>query len=302
MDRRRLLLWLPTIIVALAVSAGGAVYSITVSQVQDSADSSLRTLGLYLSQTIHQYVKHSREKVRLTSSRTQLRKLLHKYETDPNPRHLLAVKRILKDAQSATSDFVQLDIHDVTGNILVSTHDAAQPLHDAQITFANLLDADTVSFNHYKMYKDGPLHQLSVALMWDQLIVGYLTVHTRMKDLYAYLSAEREHLADSAVLLVDAKMNNQKAMILNLTESNRDLASKLDSIDIENTNILQTDSSDGVRCYLMSQKLNANNWYLVIAKKESDVIKKLESLQVTYLWILMLSVMGALAITFLVLA
>lgn len=103
------------------VSAGGiALFNFKVN-LDESFYHRLSLAAQGQGQRIKAFIENNKERLKLVASRTQMRISLKNHITQPDPKHVDKMIRILNDAKSSIPYFKTISITDLTGNIVAST-------------------------------------------------------------------------------------------------------------------------------------------------------------------------------------
>lgn len=282
--RGRFFTWFVIVSLLFALVSGIAVYHVTVNQLNREADMALRTLGHTIRDNLDIQLKQAQDRVRLVSSRTQLRRLLATYKKDSNPKHLLVIKRILRDAKGVVSDFQRLDIHDMTGRVLVSTSNKIRDLYAYQATYPKL-KKNEVSLKDYRFVGKEPIHMFSTPLNWNGKRVGYLTVHNKMSGLYDYINEQVKMHSNGWVILLN-EYNDQLRIMNRQQIADRALPKWTDKLQHD---VLQIANWQNERHFVMTQKLRLTDWVLLVERNEKALFLNLEDNQTIFMWILIVS-------------
>jgi signal transduction histidine kinase len=161
------ILWKLMLIMAIAVILTASLISwagfrFARDSLTEQIQYRLETIAHDREARIMAYVNKVHKEVELVSSRTRLRKYLHdnKIEPENTPDFLEGTKRILNDAKSSSSDFIDILITDINGIVVTATND----------------DYLTKDFSENIDYIEGTKHShLGIPQESDKGVFSYLT-------------------------------------------------------------------------------------------------------------------------------
>ncbi|MEG3617669.1 ATP-binding protein [Magnetovibrio sp. PR-2] len=119
--RYKLILTFLLMVISTSLVIGGVALHNFKKSIEAEVSDHLLSVANLQKQRIETFLKHSRERMELVASRTQLRLSLKKHLTNPQDEHIQKMRRILIDAKNSIPDFKSISITTMDNYVIVST-------------------------------------------------------------------------------------------------------------------------------------------------------------------------------------
>jgi len=163
-------------------------YVYTKSVLEEEVLDHLRSVSAIQQHRIEDIVEQNLERIRLVSSRTQLRISLNNYLKSSETQHFKKINLIINDALNSISSFEVISVLDVHGNIITSTLPQRIGLnHQSTDFFKPSLTRNTAQYfyldseNQLKLYLAGPLTM-------DDKVIGMLLIELDVNNMISSLN------------------------------------------------------------------------------------------------------------------
>lgn len=140
------------------------IYFFVKNTLAEDVLSHLESVSFIQANRVDGIIEQNLERLRLVSSRTQLRISLSEYLKNRNKKHLEKLQLIINDALSSISSFSVISILDLSGNVIASTNPDRTNLNYRQFDFYENAKVDNRAEhffldenNNLKIYLSGPL-------------------------------------------------------------------------------------------------------------------------------------------------
>lgn len=163
-------------------------YIYTKNILEKDALDHLRSVSAIQQHRIEDIVEQNLERIRLVSSRTQLRISLNNYLKSHNKNHLEKIRLILDDAISSVSSFDVISILDAQGNAITSSlSQRVGTSYSSSDFFEDAMKRNTAEYffldsdDQIKVYLAGPL-------TYDNRVIGMLLIESDVNNMISSLT------------------------------------------------------------------------------------------------------------------
>ena len=247
-------------------------------------------------------IEQNLERLRLVSSRTQLRISLHEYIKNKDRSHFEKLQLIINDALVSTSSFNIISILDINGNVIASTNPARPSLnYGGYDFFANAkVENNAEHFfldekNQLQVYLSGPLtidDKLVGILLIEsdaQNIVALITDYSGLRKTGETLLGRKTMDGKSALYLTPLRFDQNAALVRKVSLS--DLSNPLSRALQENQKFLTTAIDyRGQEVLASTNYIGKTGWGLVVKIDKTEAFAATHDL-IKYITIITFSLM-----------
>jgi len=233
-------------------------------------------------------IEQNLERLRLVSSRTQLRISLHEYINKKDRSHFDKLQLIINDALVSTGSFNIISILDINGNVIASTNPARSSLNYGNYDFFSNAKVENNAEHFFLDEKNQLQVYLSGPLTINDKLVGILLIESDAHNIvslindYSGLRQTGETLlgrktmdGKSALYLTPLRFDQNAALVRKVNLS--DLSNPLSRALQENQKFLTTATDyRGQEVLASTNYINKTGWGLVVK------IDKTEAFAATY--------------------
>ena len=239
---------------------------------------------------IQNILEQNLERIRLVSSRTQLRISLNKFLNSGDPQAIEKIKLIITDALKSIESFTVMSILDLNGNVLVSTDNDKVGHNYSEYEFFPIAKRQNNAENFFLDEKNNLKLYLSGPLMVDGKTIGILLIESEA-DTIVSLVKDFSGLRQTGETVLGKKSTDDKDVIF-LTPLRFDPgAALIRKASIEDKSIamvkalsasgqLLTTASDyrGHEVLIATNFIPQNSWGLVVKMDEEEALQPIITL------------------------
>jgi len=228
--KQKLLVFMVTIMVAGLLIITIIAYLTTTNALEHRILHHIASVGLLEKNNIEAVLEQNLERLRLVTSRTQMRINLQAYNQNPKPIYQANMNRIIQDVLNNISDFRVISILNLQGEVVASTRPDIIGLNKADYPFFERAQTDEV-VDILFLDDAGTLHQyLTGPLYLEETLLGVLLIEAEMsrlanlnKDQLGLGKNSEVYLANlepdgSALVLTPLKFTPNAALVTRLTD------------------------------------------------------------------------------------
>ena len=150
--------------------------------------SHLNSVSSIQSHRVEGIIAQNLERLRLVSSRTQLRISLNEYSKTGDPAHLKKIQLIINDALESINSFMVISILDKKGNVIVSTEPGRANRNYSKYDFYNSAKKQN-NAEHFFLDNNNELNvHLSGPLTIDKNLIGILLIESDAKNIVSLVN------------------------------------------------------------------------------------------------------------------
>jgi len=255
----------------------------------------LETIASIQEAQVYKVVERNLERLRLVSSRTQLRICMESYNRDGNDEDKDRMRRILLDAKSSISDFNEISILNLDGEVIVSTNKDLEKCSFCNEAFFNSGKVKP----HMDVLLDetyGPFICLSGPLVLEGNLLGVVVVNAKI-DSINVITGDYTGLENTGETTLAKRDENGDALYITSLRFNP-YAAMDETVDKDQLNvpvtqallkneITSTDMIDyrGETVFAATRYIESQDWGVVVKIDESEALASIGSLGNTFLLI-----------------
>lgn len=290
----QLLLFLSTILIFSLFSY--VAYNYDEMRFLDQTKQKLTAIANIQKNRLHQFLEVQEQKVKIITSKTQMRLSLDQYLKTKDEKHLQLLVRILEDTRMNLKNNISLSITDLYGNILVSTDKKAATLHMKIFPKAKELLQEITFDTHTS--PTGSLHFGTRAPVYlDGKILGTIVVDSEISSL-AEISQDYTGLGETGETVI-AKSTANGALFLTPLRFDKEASYKRTiSATKQNAPIIKALNNEigffsstvdyrGVPVYSATQYLENVYWAVIVKVDKEEVEGKLNQYRNELMGVLM---------------
>lgn len=262
-----------------------SVYFVVADNSKNQTEQQLIGLSDGYKQQVSLLLRQNLERVLLTASRTQLRRLTQLPVRSSE--QLTNMVNILEDAQNSIQDFSQIDVHDETGRIMASTNPDAEPLREFKQSFDEITHCVVRCWtSHYNVGNEF-IHLFTAEMIMNANVIAYITVHTPFTALNEALNQPKLLGETGRLYLVEKVVNDAGTAsfrALNQAEFSHQLSAniplQLSPELFEQTaqlHVLQDEKFQ--ESFAVIQAIEGSPWYILISLNKSEALSELNVIQ-----------------------
>jgi len=277
-------------------------YTYTKSVLEKEVLEHLRSVSAIQQHRIEDIVDQNLERVRLVSSRTQLRISLKSYLESSDKQHLEKINLIVDDALRSVSSFEVISILDTDGNIVTSSYPQRVGFnHALNDYFKEGLKKNTAkhffldSENQLKIYLSGPL-------VFDKKVIGVLLIESDANNMISSLNdysglgqtgetvlGRSNPIAESIDFLAPLRFDKFAALRRQVPSTNKEIPIVN---AILNKSQVYTDAKDyrNHDVFASTRYINKTGWGLVVKIDKAEALAPITNFN-TYLLIVITGVL-----------
>jgi len=257
--------------------------------------SHLETVASIQEARISQVIESNLERVRLVSSRTQLRLSLDRYNKEGNIEDKENMRRILLDARSSISDFKDIFIVSLDGTVIVSTEEHLEnEICSTEEFFIKGKEAHHMFV--LRCENDNPLIYLSGPLLFEYNLLGVVVVTANIDSINA-ITGDYAGLGETCETVLAKRDENGDALFITPLRFDSDAALKRsvdkDSLDVSITQALLeneatfTDMMDYRKelVFAATRYIEAQDWGAVVKIDKAEALAPINNLRNIFLLI-----------------
>lgn len=300
------------VVMVLVASASISVLALYSSKksIDDQIASHLISVAALQKNRVETFLRHSRERVELVASRTQLRLSLKAYFEQPNEDQVTKMTLILEDAKKSIPDFATISVTDLDGKIVASTDRTRNGRSEVYGDMVTLIQdglqilspqSDAEIAGNLSLHLHGPL-------ILDGKIMGLVMVDANASGLFQ-IAADYAGLGESGETILAERLSNGDARFLTPLRFDKE-APKKRVIAADRTNhpiILALQKTSGFRSDLIDYRgvpvlavtayIPEVDWGLLIKIDKSEAYRSYRELRMDVLKYILLfvsvSIIGA---------
>ena len=213
--RRKIILSLVGMVLLSSIIIGIVSLRTFKQNIESHVSSHLISVSVLQKNRIQSFLKHSKEKIELVSSRTQLRLTLRNQLKEPCNENIEKMQRILTDAKNSTADFMNISITGIDDAVIASTNlDLTGGLDTRQDLRTYFQNKQQTSNNDLHLSPDNilSLHMHSPLVLKGE-VLGTINVDMNVSEL-AKITSDYAGLGDSGETILADKHSNGEARFL----------------------------------------------------------------------------------------
>lgn len=273
--------------IPMIVVAGTLNYYVSESQITKDTLDNLNAIATIQKERVNDSIDRNFERLQSVTSRTQLRLSLDTYNQDANETDQNKIQHILNDAVSSITDFEEIIIYDVNGNLKFSTKNYL--VHDFIPDNAILSGKEKryLGFVH-----DGTDTKLvmSAPLILDEKILGTLVIIAKPNSI-VHITSDSSGLGNTGESFLAQRNTEGDALFLtslrfdSTAQLNRVVPSDQTNIPIiralskQESNFIDTVDYRGVDVLSSSKYIEKTDWGLVVKIDKSEAFQTLEHIK-----------------------
>ncbi|WP_455221098.1 sensor histidine kinase [Kaarinaea lacus] len=244
--------------------------------------SHLESVSFIQANRVESIIEHNLERLRLVSSRTQLRISLNEYLKNRDRKHLEKLQLIIKDALNSINSFTVISILDKNGNVITSTNPERTKLNYSKFDFfinAKLENRAEHFFldenNELKIHLSGPLsigtNIVGILLIESNAnnIISLINDHSGLRQTGETLLGRKSMDGKFALYLTPLRFDPDAALRRKVTIS--DTSNALSRTLLEKKKLLTTAIDyRGHEVLAATNYINKTDWGLVVKIDKSE--------------------------------